>query len=84
MVASGYGGYRTLPGGSAHFSLHTNRHCIIIYISSSSPWEDPDQRVSPELLILTAPTGGGQPKVGERASQENVRDLDLSTVYDDQ
>ena len=51
---------------------------------SSSPWEDPDQRVSPELLILTAPTGGGKPKIGERASQENVRDLDLERVHDEQ
>ena len=57
---------------------------IISPSSSSSPWEDPDQRVSPELLILTAPTGGGQPKVGERASQENVRDLDLERVHDEQ
>ena len=27
------GGYRTLPGGSDHFSLQTNRHFIIMYIS---------------------------------------------------
>jgi len=51
-------------------------------VAFGHPWEDPDQRVSPELLILTAPTGGGQPKVGERASQENVRDLDLNDYVD--
>ena len=26
------GGYRRLPGGSDHFSWHTDKHCIIIYI----------------------------------------------------
>ena len=36
VVKGGSGGYRRLPGGSAHFSWHTNRHCIIIYISSPS------------------------------------------------
>ena len=30
------GGHRKLPGGSDHFSLHTDKHCIIIYISPSS------------------------------------------------
>ena len=38
VVKGGSGGYRRLPGGSAHFSLQTNRqtdrHFIIIYISS--------------------------------------------------
>ena len=29
------GGHRKLPGGSDHFSWHTDKHCIIIYISSS-------------------------------------------------
>ena len=33
MVLGGSGGYRRLPGGSAHFSLQTNTHFIIIYIS---------------------------------------------------
>ena len=28
------GGYRRLPERSVHFSWHTDRHCIIIYISS--------------------------------------------------
>ena len=27
------GGHRKLPGGSDHFSWHTDKHCIIIYIS---------------------------------------------------
>ena len=30
------GGYRRLPGGRAHFSWKTDRHFIIIYITSSS------------------------------------------------
>ena len=33
MVTHGYGGYRRLPRGSAHFSLKTHTHFIIIYIS---------------------------------------------------
>ena len=32
----GSGGYRRLPGGSDDFSLQTDRHFIIIYISPSS------------------------------------------------
>ena len=35
VVMGGSGGYRRFPGGSDHFSWHTHRHCIIIYISSS-------------------------------------------------
>ena len=35
VVMGGSGGYRRLPGGSDHFSWHTDRHIIIIYISSS-------------------------------------------------
>ena len=35
----GSGGYRKLPGGSDHFSWQTDRHFIIMYISSStSTW----------------------------------------------
>ena len=34
MVTGGYGGYKRLQGGSDDFSLQTNRHFIIIYISS--------------------------------------------------
>ena len=30
----GSGGYRRLPGGSDHFSLQTDTHFIIIYISA--------------------------------------------------
>ena len=29
------GGHRKLPGGSDHFSWHTDKHCIIIYISAT-------------------------------------------------
>ena len=36
VVMGGSGGYRRLPGGSAHFSLQTDTHFIIIYISSFS------------------------------------------------
>ena len=32
VVMGGSGGYRRLPGGSAHFSLQTDTHFIIIYI----------------------------------------------------
>ena len=35
VVMCGSCGYRRRPGGSDHFSLQTNRHFIIIYISSS-------------------------------------------------
>ena len=28
VVMGGSGGYRRLPGGSAHFSLHTNRQTL--------------------------------------------------------
>ena len=35
VVKGGSGGYRRLPGGSDDFSLQTDRHFIIIYISSS-------------------------------------------------
>ena len=28
VVKGGSGGYRRLPGGSAHFSLQTNRHTL--------------------------------------------------------
>ena len=35
VVMGSSGGHRKLPGGSDDFSLQTNRHCIIIYISSS-------------------------------------------------
>ena len=41
VVMGGSGGYRRLPGGSDDFSWHTNRHCIIIYISSSLSWRVP-------------------------------------------
>ena len=36
VVMDGSGGYRRLPGGRAHFSWKTDRHFIIIYITSSS------------------------------------------------
>ena len=36
VVQGVMGGYRRLPGGSDHFSLQTDTHFIIIYISSSS------------------------------------------------
>ena len=41
------------------------------------PWEDSDEWVSPELLVLAAPAGSCNAKVGEGSSQERVRDLDL-------
>ena len=43
------GGYRRLPGGSDHFSWHTDKHCIIIYISSSpsSPSSSSPSSLSP-------------------------------------
>ena len=31
------GGHRRLPGGSDDFSLQTNTHCIIIYLSPQTP-----------------------------------------------
>ena len=34
VVKGGSGGYRRLPGGSAHFSLQTHKHFIIIYINN--------------------------------------------------
>ena len=37
VVMGGSGGYRRLPGGSDHFSLQTDTHFIIIYISSLLP-----------------------------------------------
>ena len=37
VVMGGSGGYRRLTGGSDHFSLQTDKHFIIIYISSSLP-----------------------------------------------
>ena len=36
VVMGGSGGYRRLTGGSDDFSLHTNTHFIITYISSNS------------------------------------------------
>ena len=42
VVMGGSVGYRRFPGESDHFSWHTDRHSIIIYISSSqssaAPW----------------------------------------------
>ena len=43
VVMGGSGGYRRLPARSDHFSWHTDRHIIIIYISSpSSPGANSD------------------------------------------
>ena len=45
------GGHRKLPGGSDHFSWHTDKHCIIIYISS--PWPiDHDIQDNPAAMDL--------------------------------
>ena len=41
------------------------------------PWEDSDEWVGAELLVLAAPARCRQTEVGEGASQENIRDLDL-------
>ena len=45
--------------------------------NSKRPWEDSDEWVSPELLVLAAPACSCDAKVGEGSSQESVRDLDL-------
>ena len=39
VVMGGSGGYRRLPGGSDDFSLQTDRHFIIIYLSSGGEWD---------------------------------------------
>ena len=41
VVMGGSGGYSRLTGGSAHFSLHTHKHCIIIYISTKWSYTTP-------------------------------------------
>ena len=47
VVMGGSGGYRRLPGGSDDFSWQTNRHFIIIYISSQ-----PEAEVALLSMIL--------------------------------
>ena len=52
VVKGGSGGCRRLPGGSAHFSLHTHKHFIIIYMYIIIIISDSlDQTVVDEIYI---------------------------------
>ena len=72
VVMGGSGGYRRLPGGSAHFSLQTHRHCIIIYISPS-----PSIIINFYIIIYD----GHQSK--EKASEETLFTLAVASASQD-
>ena len=48
------GGYRRLQRGSDDFSLHTNTHCIIIYISSPSSSSSKFSSAVTQLLHISS------------------------------
>ena len=64
------GGYRRLPGGSAHFSWQTDKHFIIIYISSSSP-----HRALSALAVFPPTRCPGRPKLRGRLGNKQKLQL---------